>query len=411
MQNDKGYIDKDADDLTNYYKKDDVYNKDEVAELHKNLTAGLTVQIVDTLPDTNISVTTIYLIKDADTNVYTQYMYIASSWAVLGSTEIDLSDYDTSEQVDAKLADYVKENALTTLLSSYVKSVDLSAVAKSNSYNDLDNLPTIPTVSNDLTDELKAKYDTVTDKAPVGYVGAYDYDMCCLLDWLTTHNITDYFYISDKGGDVVRCGGRGFTTVEGLKFLFMAARNSPNADGSAKVSSYLYYTKDNTAGTSYITDITAYGGPIGLNVQWITLYDVVRYSSRVVRTPYHMGASWTGSQDLSTSITSADGTVTTIRKNYSGVPNNVIQVIADLVFEQDKTLEQIQALVGNGYKICTTTIENASGTATLDDGVTGSATYDIVNGVCFVNLKDISASTTISGLPKAAIAVSFGGMN
>ena len=36
---------------------------------------------------------------------------------------------------------------------------DLKAVAFSGSYNDLSNKPTIPTVTNDLTDELKAQYD------------------------------------------------------------------------------------------------------------------------------------------------------------------------------------------------------------------------------------------------------------
>ena len=45
-------------------------------------------------------------------------------------------------------------------LSNYVKKTELSTVATSGSYNDLKNKPTIPTVSNDLTDTLKAHYDS-----------------------------------------------------------------------------------------------------------------------------------------------------------------------------------------------------------------------------------------------------------
>lgn len=50
--------------------------------------------------------------------------------------------------------------SLPTILGKISKFfADLKAVAFSGSYNDLSNKPTIPTVTNDLTDELKANYD------------------------------------------------------------------------------------------------------------------------------------------------------------------------------------------------------------------------------------------------------------
>lgn len=50
--------------------------------------------------------------------------------------------------------------ALPAILGKISKFfTDLKAVAFSGSYNDLSNKPAIPTVTNDLTDELKANYD------------------------------------------------------------------------------------------------------------------------------------------------------------------------------------------------------------------------------------------------------------
>lgn len=45
-------------------------------------------------------------------------------------------------------------------IEGLAKDTDLSTVAKSGSYNDLENKPTIPTVTNDLTNELKSSYDS-----------------------------------------------------------------------------------------------------------------------------------------------------------------------------------------------------------------------------------------------------------
>lgn len=81
-----------ATDLDNYVTKDE-------------LTVGIDISVVTQLPDSDISETTIYLIKDNDSedNIYIQWMYINSQWANLGNTKVDLSDYATTEYVDSKL--------------------------------------------------------------------------------------------------------------------------------------------------------------------------------------------------------------------------------------------------------------------------------------------------------------------
>ena len=79
-------------DLSNYY------NKTEVNNLLGNI-SSLDLQIVTTLPTSNISTSTIYLIarEDGETNnYYEEYIYISNKWEMIGTTNatIDTSTFD-----------------------------------------------------------------------------------------------------------------------------------------------------------------------------------------------------------------------------------------------------------------------------------------------------------------------------
>lgn len=84
--------------FTNYYTKDQVDEK--VSEIPK-----FAIRVVDSLPTTQISTTTIYLLRHIDEaqNLYTEYIYVDGAWEELGAQTVDLSDYYTSEQVDEKI--------------------------------------------------------------------------------------------------------------------------------------------------------------------------------------------------------------------------------------------------------------------------------------------------------------------
>ncbi len=146
LNNDTGFINNTATNLVNYYTKADTYSKDEISRLLQNIGAGLSVMVVSDLPTENINATTIYLVNEGiDNNSYEQWMYIAGQWASLGSTTIDLSAYYTKNNIDHLLLGYITASSLTTILANYVKKAELSSVATSGSYNDLKDLPTIPT--------------------------------------------------------------------------------------------------------------------------------------------------------------------------------------------------------------------------------------------------------------------------
>ena len=97
LTNNSGFITKAVTDLTNYYKKADTYTKTEVNDLISAI-PKFSIKVEDALPTSNISITTIYLIKTANEtgNLYTEYIYVNNKWEELGTQELDLSGYATT---------------------------------------------------------------------------------------------------------------------------------------------------------------------------------------------------------------------------------------------------------------------------------------------------------------------------
>ena len=155
LTNNSGFITKDVSDLTNYHKKSDVYTRTEIdnkkfltehqdlssyakkadvptktSDLENNsdfitrdetysqaeidnklsLIPKFSISVVTKLPTTNISATTVYLLKDTTTNgnLYTEYIYVNGAWEMLGGQNVDLADYvkieDIQDNINAALA-------------------------------------------------------------------------------------------------------------------------------------------------------------------------------------------------------------------------------------------------------------------------------------------------------------------
>lgn len=106
LTNDTGFITSTVDNLSNYYKKSEVYTQTEVNGLINAITT-LNIQVVSTLPTTNISTTTIYLkgTETTGTNDYEEWIYVNNNWELIGTTAIDLTPYITKEEVDTKIAE------------------------------------------------------------------------------------------------------------------------------------------------------------------------------------------------------------------------------------------------------------------------------------------------------------------
>jgi len=94
--------------LTNYYTKSEVDSL--IAAI-----PTLTYEVVQTLPTTNISTRTIYMVPNGTSTTpdfYDEYMYLGDTsqpydpdnWELIGTTNIDLSNYYTKLEVDSKLS-------------------------------------------------------------------------------------------------------------------------------------------------------------------------------------------------------------------------------------------------------------------------------------------------------------------
>lgn len=121
--NDMGFIDNTVNNLANYYLKTQTYTKNEVNDL-VNAISQFNAVIVTTLPTTNISTTTIYLVAKTDTennDYYDEYIYINNQWEMIGNTKIDLSNYPTISQFEASLAEF------STYIEGVISTVDEKA--------------------------------------------------------------------------------------------------------------------------------------------------------------------------------------------------------------------------------------------------------------------------------------------
>jgi hypothetical protein len=84
-------------DLTNnsgFITKEETYSQAEI-DSKISLIPKFTISVVTKLPTTNISATTVYLLKDTTTNgnLYTEYIYVNGVWEILGGQSVDLSNY------------------------------------------------------------------------------------------------------------------------------------------------------------------------------------------------------------------------------------------------------------------------------------------------------------------------------
>lgn len=112
------FITKSVNDLTYYYTKTDIDGK--IATINNNISAipKFAIAVVENLPTSDISSTTIYIKKTSTTetgNLYTEYIYVNNEWEELGTQTLDLSGYTTTEALNAALAEYTKTASLSTI--------------------------------------------------------------------------------------------------------------------------------------------------------------------------------------------------------------------------------------------------------------------------------------------------------
>ena len=134
------FITNTVNNLVNYYTKSETYTKEEVnAAIGAISTISFDIESV--LPTENIQTNVIYLIPKSTAstnNIYDEYINLngtSAGWELIGTTEIDLSGYVTTSDLNTALADYVTDSDLNTILSNYVTSSDLNNYVTTSDLN------------------------------------------------------------------------------------------------------------------------------------------------------------------------------------------------------------------------------------------------------------------------------------
>ncbi len=137
------FITRAVNDLVNYYTSAVIDGK--IADLNNAISAipKFAIKVVDTLPSSDISTTTVYLLKTSTTetgNLYTEYIFVNSTWESLGTQTLDLSNYATKDYVATAIANFVTAAQVTEIvngaLASYAKLADIAAIGKSGNLSD-----------------------------------------------------------------------------------------------------------------------------------------------------------------------------------------------------------------------------------------------------------------------------------
>lgn len=85
------------------------------------------IEVVATLPTQDISTTTIYLVaqegEPSGQDIYDEYIYVNSKWELIGNTDIDLSAYSTTVQMNAAIQAAIQALDFTELAVGATKTL------------------------------------------------------------------------------------------------------------------------------------------------------------------------------------------------------------------------------------------------------------------------------------------------
>lgn len=243
----------------------DVYTRAQVDELVSTLPT-FKVEVVDVLPTEGISETTMYLVPTGegseDGSLYTTYLYSNGEWKTLGTQSLKLDNYDTRDEVDAKVAAAIEtaaSNAETLLATELSDVLRVGTGVTSEDFN---------TFKGEVY--TKEEVDTIVENLPSSPVDESVLEDYVKKTGLKTINGNSLLLTGEEGEstDILIIGGGGDVDVETLKNTFVEKSvyeqeiSGIETELGKKVNQSVYDAKmkvvDNTldhkADTTYVTE-------------------------------------------------------------------------------------------------------------------------------------------------------------
>lgn len=131
LTNDSGFIDNTVNNLTNYYNKNQTYNKDEIdVKLASIYRYKGTVATYSDLPSTGLTIGDVYNVEEDGSN----YAWNGTIWDKLGG-DVDLSNYYNKTQTDTLLAGKVDNSTLNDYYTKTKADELLNTKVDKTTYN------------------------------------------------------------------------------------------------------------------------------------------------------------------------------------------------------------------------------------------------------------------------------------
>lgn len=145
----------------------------------------ISFQVVQTLPVSDIQTNIIYLVPKNPTeqdNLYNEWIYVNNNWELIGSTEVDLSNYYTKNEVDGMIPTTASSTSVvtpttsafvtgtSTTNSAFVTSTTKTTETLTFTYSD--NTTANITIVTSVTDNTSNAITSVTDATSNAMTGA-----------------------------------------------------------------------------------------------------------------------------------------------------------------------------------------------------------------------------------------------
>lgn len=161
------FITKTVADLVNYYNKNETYTQAEIKALIEAVKT-IDMEIVPAKPEEPKS-NIIYLIPNgkAGNNIYDEYVYVNNKWELIGSTDIDLSNYYNKAEIDSKinieLSEEEKYTDMQTFANNLIGDFTASLNEKQNIIADLESIRDGALKGSTALQSVPAEYITETE--------------------------------------------------------------------------------------------------------------------------------------------------------------------------------------------------------------------------------------------------------
>lgn len=186
----EGFIKNTVDNLVNYYKKTETYTQSEVQQLIAAV-KQFSYEVVTELPTASAeTMGKIYLVPSSNPklkNVKDEFITIDNgesaetryTWEQIGSTEIDLSAYSTTEQMNAAIATAIAPFKTEAQIKAIVEAYGYETTAHAAAtYVEKESGKGLST--NDFTNAYKGKLDGIAEGAQLNVLEAVKVDNVAL---------------------------------------------------------------------------------------------------------------------------------------------------------------------------------------------------------------------------------------